>query len=197
MKPQPLGKDLSSESEGANPNLVHIGESRVCCDDLWKEAYLRFETAEQEIPKFVRRLRTLGAEDWPREARIVELFCGRGNGLRALGRMGFERTEGVDLSASLLATYEGQARCYVGDCRELPFEDRSKDIVIVQGGLHHMPALPDDLDRTLSEARRVLRDDGLLVAVKLWKTPFLAAAHAAYARRAVRRMVPKFEPWPR
>jgi len=47
----------------------------------WEAAYLRFESPEEEIRKFVRRLTRLGAPQWPRDAEIVELFCGRGNGV--------------------------------------------------------------------------------------------------------------------
>src|SRR6266513_1650687 len=47
-------------------------------------AYLRFESPEEEIRKFIRRLTRLGASQWPRDAEIVELFCGRGNGLLSL-----------------------------------------------------------------------------------------------------------------
>src|SRR4029077_17863706 len=90
-------------------------------DDPWEAAYLAFETPEQEIHKFVRRLIKLGAPHWPRDAQIVELFCGRGNGLHALRRLGFTNIEGVDLSPSLLAQYSGDAKCHVSDCRQLPF----------------------------------------------------------------------------
>jgi hypothetical protein len=65
----------------------------------------------------------------------VELFCGRGSGLHALGELGFTKLEGVDLSASLIEQYDGSAKLYVGDCRGLPFGAQSKDIVIIQGGL--------------------------------------------------------------
>src|SRR5712692_72481 len=116
--------------------------------DPWEAAYLRFETPEQEIHKFVSRLRKLGADQWPRDAEIVELFCGRGNGLSALESLGFTRLEGVDLSPRLIAQYRGPAKCVVGDCRQLPFADRSKDVLIVQGGLHHLSTLLDDLDQT-------------------------------------------------
>src|SRR5438132_7278717 len=51
--------------------------------DPWEAAYLRFETPEQEIQKFIARLNRLGAPQWPRDSEIVELFCGRGNGLIA------------------------------------------------------------------------------------------------------------------
>jgi ubiquinone/menaquinone biosynthesis C-methylase UbiE len=156
--------------------------------DPWEEAYLRFETPEQEVRKFVKRLRALGVDRWSRDAEVAELFCGRGNGLRALEILGFKHIEGVDLSPRLVAQYHGYAKCYVGDCRELPFADRSKDALIVQGGLHHLPILPDDLDRALSEGRRVLRREGNIVLVEPWLTPFLRFAHAACEARVARRL---------
>src|SRR6267378_5140270 len=160
--------------------------------DPWEAAYLRFETPEEEIRKFIERLTRLGAPQWPRDAEIVELFCGRGNGLIALQRLGFTRLEGVDLSPRLLAQFKGSAKCTVADCRRLPFPDRSKDVLIVQGGLHHLPALPDDLDQTFSEMQRVLRNVGCVVLVEPWLTPFLQFVHAvsetSFARRLSNRM---------
>src|SRR5882762_5655493 len=147
--------------------------------DPWEAAYLRFETPEQEIRKFIGRLARLGASQWPRDAEIVELFCGRGNGLIALQRLGFTDLEGVDLSPRLLAQFKGSAKCTVADCRQLPFADRSKDILIVQGGLHHLPTLPGDLDQTFEQMHRVLRKDGRVVLVEPWLTSFLRIAHLA------------------
>jgi SAM-dependent methyltransferase len=167
------------------PNLMRIAS--------WEEAYLQFETPEQEINKFLKRLLKAGAGDWPRDAEIVELFCGRGNGLHALSRLGFRRIEGIDLSPTLISQYSGQARCHVGDCRRLPFESDSKDILIVQGGLHHLLSLPGDLEETLSEARRVLRRDGLFVAVEPWLTPFLYFVHAVCRVEAARRLSKKID----
>jgi ubiquinone/menaquinone biosynthesis C-methylase UbiE len=161
--------------------------------DPWEVAYLRFETPEQEIRKFVSRLRKLGADQWPRNAEIVELFCGRGNGLNALERLAFTRLEGVDLSPRLIAQYRGTAKCIVGDCRQLPFADRSKDVLIVQGGLHHLPMLPEDLEKTFSEMQRVLRKDGRVVFVEPWLTPFLRFVHAVSENLLARRLSNKMD----
>jgi SAM-dependent methyltransferase len=159
----------------------------------WEKAYLRFETPEQEVRKFESRLQRLGARQWPPGSEVVELFCGRGNGLRALHRLGFSHVEGIDLSAALASRYEGPGRVLVGDCRSLPFESGSRDVLIVQGGLHHLPVLPDDLDRTLAEAARVLRPGGRFVAVEPWLTPFLTLAHAACGVRLLRAVLPKVD----
>jgi SAM-dependent methyltransferase len=154
--------------------------------DPWEEAYLRFETPDQEIRKCIRRLRGLGADHWPREARIVDLFCGRGSGMQALHRLGFAGIEGVDLSPTLAARYDGPGTVHVADCRNLPFDDGSKDIAIVQGGLHHLPALPGDLEQTLAQVHRVLRPDGLFIAAEPWLTPFLRLVHFLSHQRPVR-----------
>ncbi|MGY8814057.1 MAG: class I SAM-dependent methyltransferase [Gammaproteobacteria bacterium] len=147
--------------------------------EIWEDAYRRFETPEEEINKFIGRLHKLGAENWPRSARLAELFCGRGNGLHALAKLGFTHIEGIDLSRRLATLYEGGAWVTVGDCRALPWQDASKDVLIVQGGLHHLLDLEHDLMQVLSEANRVLVDGGRFVAVEPWLTPFLQVAHAA------------------
>ena len=161
--------------------------------DPWEQAYLRFESPEQEIRKFIGRLRFMNATKWPRNAKIVELFCGRGSGLMALHQLGFSEVEGIDLSPSLAAAYAGPGKILVGDCRQLPFENASKDILIVQGGLHHLPVLPDDLDRVLDEGARVLSKDGLLVVVEPWATLFLSMTHALSRSRTIRMLSPKVD----
>jgi SAM-dependent methyltransferase len=72
-------------------------------EDPWEAAYLKYETQNEEIRKFYARLLKLGARGWRRDSRIVELFCGRGNGLYALQELGFTHVEGADLSPRLVA----------------------------------------------------------------------------------------------
>ena len=162
-------------------------------EDPWEAAYLRFESPEEEVRKFIGRLKFMGAMKWPRNAKIVELFCGRGSGLRALHELGFREVEGIDLSPSLAAEYAGPGKVLVGDCRQLPFASASKDILIVQGGLHHLPVLPYDLDRVLAEGVRVLRENGLLVVIEPWATFFLSVAHALCRNRLIRALSPKID----
>lgn len=159
----------------------------------WEAAYLRFETPQEEFAKFTRRLVRLGARDWPHNAEVVEMFCGRGNGLRALAGLGFHRLEGVDLSSRLLALCPPEHEHHCADCRELPFAAGSKDILIVQGGLHHLAVLPGDLERVLAEAARVLRPGGKLVVVEPRLTPFLSLVHAGCRQSWLRRMSRKVD----
>jgi ubiquinone/menaquinone biosynthesis C-methylase UbiE len=172
---------------------LKINTPGALISDPWEAAYLRFETPEQEIQKFIARLNRLGASQWSRDAEIVELFSGRGNGLVALERLGFTRIEGVDLSPRLLAQFKGSAKCTLADCRQLPFADRSKDVLIVQGGLHHLPTLPDDLDQTFSEMQRVLRKNGRVMFVEPWRTPFLTFVHFISELRPVRKISSKMD----
>jgi SAM-dependent methyltransferase len=166
---------------------------RNAVTDPWEAAYVRFESPEEEIRKFVKRHKKLGIDRLPRDSKTVELFCGRGNGLRALSQLGFTHLEGVDLSPRLVAMYRGPAQCYVGDCRRLPFSGKSKDLLIVQGGLHHLPELPEDLAQTFEEMRRVLRAEGKLVVVEPWRTPFLRMVHPISEVRLVRRFSVKMD----
>ena len=184
---------MSDPSPPAAITSASAATGSQCCNETWEAAYSRFETPEQEIRKFVQRLSAAGADAWPRDAATVDLFCGRGGGLHALTRLGFTKIEGVDLSPTLLAQYQGPAHCVVADCRKLPFEDGSKDVVIVQGGLHHLPKLPEDLDQVLREVHRILKPKGLFVAVEPWLTPFLRLAHALCENRLIRRFSPKFD----
>ena len=161
----------------ADRKPVCVTQPQLSCDEAWEAAYLRFESAEQEIRKFQKRLQRLGAGNWPAESRIAELFCGRGNGLVALERMGFSRLQGADLSEALVTQYRGSATCYVADCRDLPFPDHSLDVAIVQGGLHHLPKVPEDLASVLGEVKRILEPGGRLIVIEPWPTPFLDGVH--------------------
>jgi SAM-dependent methyltransferase len=159
----------------------------------WESAYLRFETPQEEIRKFVRRLHAVGAPTWPRDARITELFCGRGNGLTALEELGFSRLTGVDLSWHLVRQYGGRAAICVADCRVLPLRSGSQTVAIVQGGLHHLPDLPSDLEQVLDEAHRVLSEGGRLVVVEPWLTPFLQVVHHLGCSGPARRLWGKMD----
>lgn len=169
----------------------HVSTGQICCDPEWEAAYRRFETPEEEIAKFIRRLRAFGIHKQPKESRIVELFCGRGGGLIALERLGMTSIQGVDLSETLLKQYEGTAKLHLADCRDLPFENGSFDAAIVQGGLHHLPQLPEDLESVLSEVNRILVPDGRFYVVEPWLTPFLRFVHAVVEQPIVRRFYKK------
>jgi SAM-dependent methyltransferase len=174
------------------PKIIrHIETGEICCDPAWEAAYERFETPEEEIAKFVNRLKTFGLNRVDKNIRIVELFCGRGGGLHALEQLGLRNVEGVDLSETLLQKYRGPATLHLADCRDLPFEDDAFDAAIVQGGLHHLPRLPDDLEAVLAEVNRILRPTGRFYIVEPWSTPFLTFVHAVIEQPVMRKIYAK------
>ncbi len=173
--------------------IIRSTSLQAAHDPKWENAYLRFESPQEEIDKFCKRLLRLGANEWSRDSSIVELFCGRGGAIHAWHRLGFRNVAGVDLSERLLQCFEGDARLYAADARALPLENAGQDIVSVHGGLHHLPSLPEDLDLTLAEVRRVLKPTGLFIAVEPWLTPFLRAVHLVTQQPLARSLVPKFD----
>src|SRR2546430_8977249 len=121
---------------GSHAAIHRWREPVICCDSVWEENYARFETPEQEIRKFIRRFRQVGSSQWSSDSRILDLFCGRGNGLKPLERLGFDRLEGVDRSERLLAPYSGPRRLYVGDAGGLKLGAGVGRFLAVPSGLH-------------------------------------------------------------
>ena len=154
--------------------------------DAWERAYRDFETPAEEILKFERRLRALGADRLAPASRVLEICCGRGSAIKAWQRLGFRHVVGLDLSEALLRLYDGGAPRVVGDVRAMPVAAESHDIVAVHGGLHHLPSLGDVKD-ALAEMRRVIRPDGYVLIVEPWSTPFLTLVHAVSRQPVVRR----------
>jgi SAM-dependent methyltransferase len=173
--------------------VAHSGSATEPLLDVWESAYLQFETPAEEERKFVRRLAAAGAPAWDKNALILDLFCGRGGGARALRRLGFRHIVGLDLSPRLLRARTDAPSCVVADCRVLPVATASADIAIVQGGLHHLPVLPEDLGTVLTEVARALRPGGVFMAVEPWNTPFLRLVHRICGIALVRRAIPKID----
>jgi ubiquinone/menaquinone biosynthesis C-methylase UbiE len=182
---------MNGASEGDGLTYWIRGED--CCDPVWEAAYNRFESADEERAKFRRRLLSMGVDTLPQSLRVADLFCGRGNNLAVLEELGFGDIVGVDLSPNLLRLYKGRAKLYVGDCRKMSLPDSSRDLVLVQGGLHHLPVLPDDLDHCFSEIRRILTPDGVVIFIEPWMTPFLWLAHTCCRSWLLRKINPKLD----
>ncbi len=70
-----------------------------------------------------------------------------------------ERAQAIQAQATSVRL----AGIHLGDARKLPFEDSMADVTIVHGPLYHLPEHADRI-RTLTEARRVLKPNGLVLA---------------------------------
>ena len=96
--------------------------------------------------------------------RILEVGCGGGALLSRLVALGVRDVVGVDwlrASVGLARANEPQAKVLQGDAYALPFSDGQFNKVVAQHLLEHF----EDTHRVLSEWRRVLRTEGLLVIV--------------------------------
>jgi len=95
---------------------------------------------------------------------VVEIACGSGPGLGLLGSVS-RSLEGGDYSLQILslarAHYGDRVRLTQLDAQSLPYQDASKDVIILFEAIYYIP----DARRFVDECRRVLRPGGqVLVA---------------------------------
>jgi SAM-dependent methyltransferase len=94
--------------------------------------------------------------------RVLEVGGGEGElAERMVKELGVE-VVGVDQSEGMVAEQHKRGiDARVGDVQDLPFEDGEFDVAVAAWMLYHV----SDLDRGLAELSRVLKPDGVLVAV--------------------------------
>lgn len=93
---------------------------------------------------------------------VLEIGCGNGYGAHLIHLHSPRSYVGLDLMEEQVETARRRFPHYtflVQDATDLsPFEEASKDVVIVFGVLHHIP----EWRKAIQEIRRVLRPDGSL-----------------------------------
>ncbi|WP_422925344.1 class I SAM-dependent methyltransferase [Singulisphaera sp. PoT] len=136
-------------------SIAHEYEAEVAA--RFDELQARFKRV---VPDDDARLRALVSTLEPlRGKRILDLGCGKGRFASRLAEGGAE-VVGIDLSAGMLEEAEGLNRVRCSASR-LPFASASFDAVVAVEVFEHLEAI----DPALSEARRVLRDGGILAIV--------------------------------
>lgn len=121
-----------------------------------------------------RRIRELVGRYIGEAGEIVDLGCGN----CYWNRDGVYKVTGVDINGEALAYALQRGRLWagvVGDVRDVPLEGGRYDGVVCSEVLEHIP----DFWRVLGEARRILRDGGVLVVsvphdtlLSLWRPLF-------------------------
>jgi ubiquinone/menaquinone biosynthesis C-methylase UbiE len=108
-----------------------------------------------------RRLARDIAATAPQNAAVLDIGTGPGVLLAELAHLRPDlRLTGVDLSPDMVAAAAknlgGQATIHLGDVTQLPFEDRSFDVVVSSFSMHHW----DDPEAAAPQLVRVLRPGG-------------------------------------
>jgi SAM-dependent methyltransferase len=97
-----------------------------------------------------------------RNKDVVEIGCGCGQGLGVLSSVA-KSLEAGDYSGRILSLaqthYRGRVRLRVFEKESLPFEDASKDVIILFEALYYI----QDAAQFASECRRILRPGGRLL----------------------------------
>ena len=138
---------------------------------LWAPAYSDETAISQLEDELVQRLT-------PRldGLRLLDAGCGTG---RRLVDCGAAEAVGVDICPEMLGAGPARARAHtmVGDLLDLPFPDRSFDVVWCRLAIGHVA----DCVAVYRELGRVVRGGGTVIV-----SDFHAAAHAAGHRRTFR-----------
>ncbi|WP_426320990.1 methyltransferase domain-containing protein [Pseudoduganella sp. R-43] len=95
--------------------------------------------------------------------RVLDIACGEGYGSQLLAERAAQ-VSGVDIAAETVdharATYgAGNLEFLLGDCAAIPFEAGTFDVVVSFETIEHH----DQHEKMISEIRRVLKPDGILV----------------------------------
>lgn len=130
--------------------------------DIRIELHRRFTVGETDFSKWVRNQMDLASG-----MKILEAGCGEGGLWRAQdGEIPPVELNLTDLSEGMLNTARERLsnsplkiRMQKADVRSLPFESGSFDIAVANHMLYHV----NDRARAISELRRVIKEDGVLI----------------------------------
>lgn len=126
----------------------------------WETAYRK---TRRSLATRERRIRLFELD--PGQS-ILDYGCGDGLDLRILQELGYEKVYGFDNSLGLLADARG-FKVILADAYSLPLAPQSLDVVFINGVLHHL----DDIERALSEIKRILVLGGALCLIEPTSSP--------------------------
>lgn len=101
---------------------------------------------------------------------LIDIGTGRGELLAVAAKVGAARAIGVEYAAAAVAMaektiavfgVEDRAEVLLADARAIPLPDKTADVVTMLDVVEHLS--PDELARTLGEARRLLKPGGRLL----------------------------------
>jgi len=118
------------------------------------------EVSQEQVERMCQRY--YWAKNYCIDKDVLEVGCGSGQGLGYLEKFS-KSIEGGDYSEEILKTpkkyYEERITIKQFDAHSLPYEDNSKDVIIIFEAIYYLQSF----DIFLKECNRVLRNDGLLL----------------------------------
>jgi SAM-dependent methyltransferase len=150
----------------------------------------RYAAARPTYPEAVYRALEVATGRGFGELTVLDIGAGTGIATRAMSDRGAKVTA-VDPAARMLAelaTAVPAARCVVGSGNALPIEDAFADLITYAQALHWT-----DLRRSVPEAQRVLRPQGVLAA--WWNVPDFGVSWIAAQARRLTDAAPTYHNW--
>jgi len=152
---------------GRHNRLVYYGEKAdnpEFWSDYWSSSPIeqRLDKAKEDNSPAYRSLLEILTRHLPKKGRILEGGCGIGEIVFALQSRGYE-VEGVEFSERVVEAVKNAKpgiNIVVGDIRNLDYPDGYFAAYISVGVVEHFEEGPE---RALHEAKRVLRNGGLLL----------------------------------
>ena len=121
-----------------------------------------YKITREQLERLYQRYRF--ARDFCKDKEVLEVACGGGMGLGYLAKVA-KKVVGGDLDKNILKYpleyYKGRDKIEIRefDALNLPFENKSFDVVILYEAIYYL-ARPE---KFVSEAHRVLKEDGVLL----------------------------------
>ncbi len=118
--------------------------------------------SKEQLERLYQRYRF--ALQFCKDKEVLEVACGSGMGLGYLAKVA-KKVIGGDIDKNILKYpikhYRGRDKIELRqfDAQNLPFEDKSFDVVILYEAIYYLP----EPEKFVSEAHRVLRDNGVLL----------------------------------
>lgn len=167
--------------KGNDPFATRQPDPAVVAESAgWQSAHYEEPYYARRTAKLPEKLRRLGILDAPRDARVLDACCGRGEALHILRGHGFRNLEGIDATPQAGVSAEIPLRH--GDVTRMPFADQSFDLVMNLHALHHMGGA-DGVSRFLAECRRILKPGGALAILDFPGSPQIRLLFWALRKR--------------
>lgn len=118
------------------------------------------EVSQEQVQRLCNRY--YWATDFCKGKDVLEVACGTGQGLGYLNRVS-KNFEAGDYSKAIINIaqnhYKERIKISAFDATNMPYEESSKDIVILFEAVYYLP----DFEKFIVECKRVLREDGMIL----------------------------------